>query len=62
LTPEDGEELPVRKIISHFKDLFSKNPEKEYLIDGFSYANNDLKDWIHELGPPTFINLRVDEN
>lgn len=47
LTPEDGDELPVRKVISHFKDLFAKNPEKEYLIDGFSYTNNDLKDWIH---------------
>ncbi len=47
LTPEDGEELPVRKVIAHFKDLFAKNRDKELLIDGFSYTNNDLKDWIH---------------
>ncbi len=47
LTPEDGEELPVRKVIAHFKDLFAKNADKELLIDGFSYTNNDLKDWIH---------------
>ncbi len=26
LTPEDGEELPVRKVIAHFKDLFAKTP------------------------------------
>lgn len=25
LTPEDGEELPVKKVISHFKDLIAKN-------------------------------------
>jgi hypothetical protein len=47
LTPEDGDELPVRKVIAHFKDLFAKNTDKEFLIDGFSYANNDLRDWIH---------------
>ena len=43
LVPEDGDEVPLRKILAHFKSLLSQNPDDTYVIDGLPFDNKDLE-------------------
>jgi hypothetical protein len=42
IAPEDGEELPLRKIIQHFKNIFTQNIESTYVVDGLPFDNKDF--------------------
>ena len=57
--PDDGEEVPVKKILAHFGSLIRDDPKTVYLFDGIPYEGNDLKNWIEVVGSPSVINLRV---
>lgn len=35
--PDDGEELPVKKILAHFASLIREDPKTVYLFDGIPY-------------------------
>lgn len=59
LAPEDGEEVPLKKIIAHFKTLFNANLNDTYVIDGLPFDNKDLQEWINQIGTPSVINLEV---
>lgn len=57
LTPEDGEELPVAKIIKHFKELVDR---EKIIIDWLPYEGKDLENFIDQVGNPLIINMKVD--
>lgn len=60
IAPEDGEELPVRKAIEHFRQLLTNDKASTYVIDGLPYAGKDLEAWISAVGVPNVINLEVE--
>ena len=60
--PDDGEELPVKKVFAHFASLLKEDPNCVYLFDGFPYEGKDLEAWIETVGAPCVINLKVDDN
>lgn len=60
MTPEDGEELPARKVIQHFRQLLSNDKNSTYVIDGLPYAGKDIENWIAAIGSPNVINLEVE--
>lgn len=59
--PDEGEEIPVKKIFNYFKDLLEKNKGCTYVFDAFPYEKNDLTQWVEIVGVPSVINLNVEE-
>lgn len=58
---DDAEEVPVVKIIRHFRDVMLESGNT-YVIDGLPFEKKDLEEWIRVVGTPNVINLTVDEN
>jgi hypothetical protein len=42
-SPEEGEEVPLKKYLSHFSSQIHDNPLQTYVLDGFPYAKNELE-------------------
>jgi len=61
IAPEDGEELPFRKVIAHFASLVSSSGNSPILIDGLPLEGKDVEAWTKAVGAPIVINLKVDE-
>jgi broad-specificity NMP kinase len=61
IAPEDGEELPFRKVIAHFATLVSASGNTPLLIDGLPLDAKDVEAWTKAVGPATVLNLKVDE-
>lgn len=61
MTPEDGEELPIKKVVAYFKNLFTSE-KVTFILDGFPYDNKDLALWLTEVGSPSVVNLKVEFN
>lgn len=61
IAPEDGEELPFRKVIAHFASLVSSSGNSPILIDGLPLEGKDVEAWTKTVGAPIVINLKVDE-
>lgn len=59
MTPEDGEQLPVRKVIEHFRQMLNNDKDSTYVIDGLPYTGKDIENWIAAIGAPNVINLEV---
>lgn len=57
ITAEDGEELPAKKVIQHFKELAKK---ERILVDCLPYEGKDLELFISEVGNPLIINIKAD--
>ena len=41
-SPEDGEEVPVKKFINYFSGMVKNDPNTTYIFDGLPYENADL--------------------
>lgn len=59
--PEDGDEVPVKKVIEHFRDLLSADSRNTYVIDGLPYEKKDLEEWVRVVGVPRVLYLEVEE-
>lgn len=61
-SPEDGEEVPVKKYIAYFCNMLKTNNDTTFVFDGVNYEDNDMKEWIGAFGSPNVINLKVEAN
>lgn len=61
IAPEDGEELPFKKIIGHFAAQVSSSGNTPLLIDGLPLDPKDIQSWTKTVGPATVLNLKVEE-
>lgn len=61
IAPEDGEELPFRKIIAHFNTLVAESGSSPLVIDGINLDLKEVENWVKVVGPPTVLNLKVEE-
>ena len=61
MTPEDGEDLPFHKVITHFQQLILNSEDTPILIDGLPLDWKDINNWVQKNGPPTILNLKCDE-
>jgi len=61
IAPEDGEELPFHKVIKHFGQLIASSDNSPLVIDGINIDWKDIDNWVKSNGPPTVLNLKVDE-
>lgn len=61
IAPEDGEELPFRKVIAHFATLVANSGSAPLLIDGLNVDWKDIDSWVKANGPPLVINLKTDD-
>ena len=59
--PDEGEEVPLKKILNYFRQMLEQNKETVCVIDGITYEKNDLTQWIEVVGVPNIINLEVEE-
>ena len=62
LGPDDGEEVPLKKILAHFASMIKDDCKSVYLFDGIPYEGKDLEAWIETVGAPCVINLKVEDN
>jgi hypothetical protein len=51
----------MRKIISHFATLVKESGDTPILIDGLNLDAKEIDNWVKQVGPPTIINLKVEE-
>lgn len=58
---EEGEEVPLPKIIKHFTSLIQECGDTPLVIDGINFEWKDIDCWVEANGPPTIINLKTDE-
>ena len=58
---EEGEDLSFAKTVNIFKQLISSNKNK-YILEGLPYEGKELTEWIKEVGYPTAINLKIDND
>lgn len=61
IAPEDGEELPFRKVIAHFAGLVAASGNTPILIDGLPLDPKEVENWTKAVGPATVLNLKVEE-
>lgn len=61
IAPEDGEELPFRKVIAHFASLVSGSGNTPIIIDGLPLEAKEVENWTKAVGPAIVLNLKVDE-
>lgn len=61
ITPEDGEDLPFKKVISHFGTLIKECGDTPILIDGLPLDWKDIDAWVEANGPPIVLNLKTEE-
>ena len=59
--PDEGEEVPLKKILNHFQKELRDNSCCVYVLDGFPYDGKDLEAWIEVVGCPNIWNLDVEE-
>lgn len=61
IAPEDGEELPFRKVIAHFASVVATSANTPVIIDGLPLDAKEVENWTKAVGPATVLNLKVDE-
>jgi hypothetical protein len=61
IAPEDGEELPFRKVIAHFATIIAESGNTPILIDGLNLDTKEIENWVKIVGPPIVLNLKVEE-
>lgn len=61
ITPEEGEELPFKKVIGHFTTLIKESGNTPLLIDGLPLDWKDIDNWVKANGPPIVLNLKTEE-
>lgn len=61
MTPEDGEDLPFKKVIRHFSTMVSQSGDTPILIDGLPLDWKDIDSWVQVVGPPVVLNLKAEE-
>jgi broad-specificity NMP kinase len=61
IAPEDGEELPFRKVVAHFASLVAASGSTPLLIDGPAIDAKEVENWTKAVGPAIVLNLKVDE-
>ena len=44
--PEEGEEVPLKKILNYYKNLVNSDKGCTYIFDSLPYENNDLVGWV----------------
>ena len=59
--PEEGEEVPLKKILNYYKNMIQNDKNCTYIFDCLTYENNDLVAWVECVGVPNIINIEVDE-
>ena len=59
--PEEGEEVPLKKILNYYKNMIQNDKNCTYIFDCLTYENNDLVAWVEFVGVPNIINIEVDE-
>ena len=61
VNPDEGEEVPLKKILNYFKNLLGQNKGTTCIIDGLTYEKDELRQWIEVVGVPSVINLEVEQ-